>query len=105
MHYYLQVGTEASGPLGAVLDAWQGVDPLPTSLTDVFCFLEIPNNLPSQFRGYRYLGEVTLGIIVLGEDFETLLEAPPAPGCSWDGQEWVCPGKPEEESPKGEVAQ
>lgn len=52
--------------------------------------IEIPDNNPT-LLGYRYLGDDTPEVVVLGSDYLSYFEAPPAAGCYWDGKEWVCP--------------
>ena len=85
MFYYLQLATT-----GAV----SGFQSSPKAITNEdagsTAILEIPDNNPT-LLGYRYLGTVVAGVTVLDSDYLTQFEAPPAPGCYWDGEEWVCP--------------
>lgn len=69
--------------------------PLPITNEDAgsTAILEIPDNNPS-LLGYRYLGTVTPGVTVLDADYQSQFEAPPAPGCLWDGDKWDCPDDP-----------
>jgi hypothetical protein len=90
MHYYLQLGRTGNGYTGAVM----GFQASPVAITNEDAgenaILEIPDNNPT-LVGNRYLGTETPGVTVLGSDYLTQFEAPPAPGCYWDGEEWVCP--------------
>ncbi len=87
----MNIGLGATLPTGAVIDTWVGEEPVPEDIASTRCFLEIPSDKPFLYLGYHYLGDLVFGITVLGSDFETSLEAPPAPGCYWGGSEWVCP--------------
>ena len=85
MHYYLQLAPTAS------VAGFQA-SPLPITNEDAgsTAILEIPDNNPTVV-GYRYLGTEVAGVTVLGADYLSQLEAPPAPGCYWYGEKWVCP--------------
>lgn len=89
-HYYLQLGRTGNGYPGAVI----GFQSSPIAITNedagLNTILEIPDNNPTVV-GYRYLGVPVAGVTALGADYLSQLEAPPAPGCYWDGAEWVCP--------------
>lgn len=88
MPYYLQL----SAP-GTVV----GFQSSPAEITNEDAgnasILNIPDNNPTVI-GYRYLDTVVAGVTVLGADYLSQFEAPPAPGCFWDGAEWVCPPAP-----------
>lgn len=90
MHYYLQLGRVGNGYPDAVL----GFQGSPSEITSADAgenaILEIPDNNPT-LLGYRHLGTQVAGVTVLGSDYLTQFEAPPAPDCYWDGSEWICP--------------
>ncbi len=90
MHYYLQLGRPGNGYTGAVV----GFQSSPVAITNEDAgenaILEIPDNNPT-LVGYHYLGAEVAGVTVLGADYASQFEAPPAPDCYWDGSEWVCP--------------
>lgn len=88
MHYYLQLATT-----GAVAGFQASPAEITNEDTGSTAILEIPDNNPT-IVGYRYLSTVVAGVTVLGADYQSQFEAPPAPDCYWDGSGWVCPGAP-----------
>ena len=90
MYYYLQLGRPGTGYTDTVV----GFQASPIAITNEDAgenaILEIPDS-NSTILGYRYLGTQVAGVTVLGSDYLTQFEAPPAPGCYWGGTEWVCP--------------
>jgi hypothetical protein len=87
-YYYLLIGTPPYGHYEEVCGYIASLVELTAQDVMGNCFLQIPN--PSLLIGYRYLGEPVPGVTVLGEDYLSEFEAPPAPSCYWDGAEWVC---------------
>jgi hypothetical protein len=89
MNYYVIIGALPIGHPNQVI----GYEASLVEFTDEFAgeqtFVKTPNS--SLLLGYRYLGPLDPGITVLGADYLTQFEAPPAPGCYWNGEEWVCP--------------
>lgn len=90
MHYYLQLGRTGNGYSGTVLGFQASVLKITNEDAGENAILEIPDNNPT-LVGNRYLGTEVAGVTVLGSDYASQFEAPPAPGCYWDGKEWVCP--------------
>ena len=99
MHSYLQVGRTGGGDTGAVVSFCFFSVPVTSEDAGENVLLEIPeHNLT--LVGHKYLGSVSTGVTVLGDDYLTRFEAPPAFGCWWDGKEWVTPeAAPSEPAP------
>ena len=90
MHSYLQVGRTGGGNTGAVVSFCFFSVPVTSEDAGENVLLEIPEHNPT-LVGHKYLGSATAGVTVLGTDYLTQFEAPPAFGCLWDGKEWVSP--------------
>ena len=90
MPYYLQVGHPGNGDTSAVLDCFFFSVAITSEDAGENVLLEIPERNPT-LVGHKYLGSVATGVTVLGDDYLTQFEAPPALGCLWDGKEWVTP--------------
>ena len=86
-YYYLNLGHPDACIVQVLLTT---STPFVIDGTVLNAYLEIPESNAS-LLGYRYLGTPVSGVTVLGADYLSLFEAPPAPGCYWDGAEWVCP--------------
>jgi hypothetical protein len=88
-YYYLLIGTLPLGHPGHVMGYQFSLEELTEEYVGQNCFVKIPTG--ALLLGYRYLEPQVPGITVLGEDFFSKFEAPPALGCRWDGKEWVTP--------------
>ena len=89
-YYYLLLTPPGKVGSGVVQALFTDEAPFRPEGPNVGPYLEIPEQTVTLI-GSLYLGDVEYGITVLGSDYLSLFEAPPAPGCYWDGEQWVCP--------------